>query len=240
MRDNNPLQLFHRFIRKTSLSRWDTNMPQFDPKITYKHYLRFEQILLPSESGQDSGLKRLIHQRRSRRSFADKQPGLGTVAYVLNNSCGLTGEAEDGADYLRMYPSAGARYPLETYLFALTEGDLQSGLYHYNVRRQSLEVVDFRPDTLRLQSAFNQEFLLHAHFIIILTANPHRSLSKYGIRGARHIFIEAGHVGQNICLLCEDVGLSCCSIGGFLDSELSQLLYLDPNEEVPLYVLAIG
>jgi SagB-type dehydrogenase family enzyme len=240
MRDDNPLRFFHRFIRKTSLSRWDVNLPQFDPKITYKHYLRFEQIPLSNESGQGSSIQRLINRRRSRRSFGNKQPGLGVIAYVLNNACGLTEEAEDGVDFLRTYPSAGARYPLETYLFALTKGELHPGLYHYNVRRRTLEVLDLRTDTRKLQEAFDQEFMLHAHLLLILTACPHRTLSKYGSRGARHIFIEAGHVGQNICLLCEDVGLNCCPIGGFLDNQLSRMLYLDPNEELPVYALAIG
>jgi nitroreductase len=52
--------------------------------------------------------------------------------------------------------------------------------------------------------------------------------------------LEAGHVGQNVCLLCEEVGLCCCPIGGFLDAGLRRILHIDETEETPVYALAFG
>jgi len=41
----------------------------------------------------------------------------------------------------RFYPSAGARYPLEIYPIIFSSSDLEQGIYHYNSRDHSLELI---------------------------------------------------------------------------------------------------
>ena len=41
----------------------------------------------------------------------------------------------------RAYPSGGARFPLEIYVFLFKCKDLVSGIYHYNVLDHSLEKI---------------------------------------------------------------------------------------------------
>ena len=48
----------------------------------------------------------------------------------------------------RFYPSGGARYPLEVYLLIQRVDSLTTGLYHYNVKENSLEILSTRLDDI--------------------------------------------------------------------------------------------
>jgi len=41
-----------------------------------------------------------------------------------------------------MYPSAGARYPLEIYVVILNSKEIPEGIYHYNVKWNTLELLE--------------------------------------------------------------------------------------------------
>lgn len=76
--------------------------------------------------------------------------------------------------------------------------------------------------------------------IVFITAIFERSVFKYGDRGYRFIFLEAGHVAQNMNLVCAALGLGCVNIGGFFDREIDDLLDLDGITHSTLYMLALG
>jgi SagB-type dehydrogenase family enzyme len=65
-------------------------------------------------------------------------------------------------------------------------------------------------------------------------------MRKYGDRGYRYILIEAGHVGQNAMLSCENLELASLALGGFLDAPLADLLGIDAGDELPIYAIAVG
>jgi len=53
------------------------------------------------------------------------------------------------------------------------------------------------------------------------------------------VHIEVGHVGQNIYLQAESIGLGTVVVGAFYDEEVARVLnFPDANE--PLYVMPIG
>ena len=52
---------------------------------------------------------------------------------------------------------------------------------------------------------------------LIITAEYSRSSSKYGERGVRYSMIEAGHVGQNVFLQAEALGLDAGIVGAFTE-----------------------
>jgi SagB-type dehydrogenase family enzyme len=62
---------------------------------------------------------------------------------------------------------------------------------------------------------------------------------KYSDRGYRFALIEAGHAAQNLSLIAEALKLKCCSIGGFLDDELADILELS-GDELALYGIALN
>jgi SagB-type dehydrogenase family enzyme len=67
-----------------------------------------------------------------------------------------------------------------------------------------------------------------------------RNQNKYGERGYRYILLEAGHIGQNIYLVSEALGLKCCALGGTRDENLEELVDIDGVTESVVYALAVG
>lgn len=66
-----------------------------------------------------------------------------------------------------------------------------------------------------------------------------RTVNKYSERGYRFALLEAGHIGQNTCLLATARGIKVCPIGGFHDENLANLIDIDLNDELPLYCISI-
>jgi len=85
-----------------------------------------------------------------------------------------------------------------------------------------------------------QDLIKNSSLIILISAVFGRTMVKYKERGLRYIFIEAGHLGQNISLVTEKLGLGSCAIGGFLDKEINKLLDIDSQKESVIYIFAIG
>jgi SagB-type dehydrogenase family enzyme len=142
---------------------------------------------------------------------------------------------------LRPVPSAGGLFPLELYLITQRVEGLPDGLYHYNVRRHSLETLESTRQFERFQpSLFMFESVKDANVVLFLTAVFKRTQKKYGPRGYRYIFLEAGHVAQNVCLLAVEANLGTLCMGGYSDTQICGLLGLNPLEEGVIYSIALG
>jgi nitroreductase len=63
---------------------------------------------------------------------------------------------------------------------------------------------------------------------------------KYGLRGYRFVLLEAGHLAQNVLLVCEGLRLAAVPIGGFYDRPLDDLLGADGVNESILYAVCLG
>ena len=61
----------------------------------------------------------------------------------------------------------------------------------------------------------------------------------YGARGYRYAMMVSGRLGERLYLAATAMGLGCCGIGAFYDSEASQLLGLTSTSRL-LYLVAIG
>lgn len=85
-----------------------------------------------------------------------------------------------------------------------------------------------------------EKWIIKAAIIFILTGVLDRTRIKYGDRGYRYTLIEAGHLGQNICLIAAELGLVSCPIGGYIDDKVDHLLDIDLQKEVTLYLIAVG
>jgi SagB-type dehydrogenase family enzyme len=195
-------------------------------------------------SGAESGqLGKLIGSRRSRREFDARPLALEQVATILNLGMGETAAADTDAGRPRSFraaPSAGALYPLEAYLLAERVDDLARGLHHYDPTDNVLEHIDSAQSLSTLAAATGMEELSSAPAMLVITAIPARSRLKYGERAYRFILIETGHVAQNMILAAEQLGLSACPIGGFVDDEVDGILGIDGLDEISLYIIAIG
>lgn len=166
---------------------------------------------------------------------------LQDISYILYSSCGLIHTDGDFNHTRRPYPSAGARYPLEIYPLVLNVRGLKRGLYHYNVRDNLLELILEKDFSSWVLKAFGrQDWLLTASVIFIIAAVLERTRIKYRDRGYRFALLEAGHMGQNICLFAANRRLGTCALGGYIDAEVDKLLDIQLGREATLYVIAAG
>jgi SagB-type dehydrogenase family enzyme len=182
-------------------------------------------------------LEEAILERRSRRDFKDSPLTLAEVSQIVWAAQGITDDTG-----LRAAPSAGALYPLDLYLVVGEQGveGLGEGVYHYLPQSHSLELAlqgDVRQALARL--SLDQTFIAEAPLSLVITAEYERTAKKYGERGARYVHMEAGHVGQNVYLQAEALGLGTVTVGAFQDEKIAQALNLPPSYR-PLYVMPIG
>lgn len=214
--------------------RWE-EMPE-----AYKTYPGAESISLPEPA--HLGIKSLWDVLKSRRSIRDYASGhisMQELSQLLWAIQGAT--AKMGQYILRTAPSAGALYPIETYVLANQVKDLQAGIYHYDVRQHRVEVVkkgNFGAEIA--QAALNQDMLQQAAVVFIWTAVVDRSKWKYRERAYRYIYMDAGHIGQNAYLAAEALRLGCCTVGAFFDDEVNSTIGVDGEKEIAVYLCAVG
>lgn len=204
----------------------------------YKQYNRLQSIPLPIHSaGRKDYLKTLLVLRHSYRNVSGKPVSLKQLSELLFYSAGLVHQGEAGkTEDRRPYPFAGETSTLEMYLWVRRGSDIKKGIYHYCVASHSLDVL-LQPVTTEdcIDIWGRQKWVKKAAIILFITAVYNRTMYTYGPRGSLFPFIEAGHLMQNIYLLCPTLNLGCCAIGQFRDDAVIRLLDLDPNEEYPIY-----
>ena len=173
------------------------------------------------------------------RDYTSRPLTLSQVSELLYAGCGVTAKASGHG--LRAAPSAGALYPFEIYLVVNRVEDLEPGIYHYDPQPHALE--------LRAQGAFSgdlvlaclgQEFLFGAGIVFVLAAVFDRACHKYGDRGYRYVYMEAGHISQNLYLQAASLGLGTVAIGAFFDHQVNALIGLDGTKEAAVYLQAVG
>jgi SagB-type dehydrogenase family enzyme len=214
-------------------------------RMMYSSYKRYRpaartELPEPAETGELAGL---IARRRSRRDFATRPLALESVSALLRFSVGETAAADEGVGRPRPFraaPSAGALYPLEAYLVAARVDGLATGVHRYDPAAHALEHIDFQPRLDALARATAMDELGAAAGMMVVTAIPARSRLKYGERAYRFVLLEAGHVAQNMLLVAEQLGLSACAVGGFVDAEVDTAIGIDGVDEISLYVVALG
>jgi SagB-type dehydrogenase family enzyme len=141
----------------------------------------------------------------------------------------------------RTSPSAGALYPVETYLSIHHVEDVAQGIYHFNVLDFTLEEVapgNFGDYLSR--ASLDQAMVERAAVVFVWTAIVLRAMWKYRNRCMRYIFMDAGHVAQNLQLAATALGLGCCPIGAFYDEEINSVLKVDGEEETTIYLASVG
>jgi SagB-type dehydrogenase family enzyme len=198
-------------------------------------------IALPAPLSQGGApLWEAIRARRSvHRLAAQAGVSLGELAQLAWAAQGVTAAGLDPPR--RAAPSAGATYPLETYVAAYSVAGLEPGIYRYDALAHALRLVR-SADALKAlgPAALDQAVVTSASLVFIFTAVLRRSRGKYGPRAPRYATLEAGHIAQNVALAAGALGLASCPVGAFADEDLNALLGVDAAEESTLYLVAVG
>lgn len=206
----------------------------------YKEYPDRKRVSLPAPDPPGNiALAEALRARRSVRDYIPKPISLQELSYLLWASDGVSGEYHG---YLfRTAPSAGALYPVETYLVANRVDELESGVYHYDVRDHALDTVRIGNLAFDIaDAALGQRMCADAAVVFVWTAVFDRCKWKYGQRAYRYVYLDAGHIAQNLALAAVSIGLGSCQIGALYDDEVNQIVGVDGIEESVLYMSAVG
>jgi SagB-type dehydrogenase family enzyme len=215
------------------------------PKV-FKEYSDAEVVELPKPlSGAGMSIGAAIEAcRRPVRGLGQDAVSLRDLSTLLYMTNGVTGELRyPGITYyLRAAPSAGALYPIVTYVLVRNVSDLPPGLYHYAVSGHKLH-------RLRGGHALNKDLaalVAHGDFVenapvtLIFTAIYFRSSWKYGERAYRYCLLDAGHLAVQTMLAARGLGYRSKLIGRFDDSKVNAFLTVDEEQEGTLLILPVG
>jgi SagB-type dehydrogenase family enzyme len=118
---------------------------------------------------------------------------------------------------------------------------LDLGIYFLNVTNFSLEMKNRGDFSLQIaQAALDQDIAREAAVVFVWVAVIHRSRQKYRQRAYRYIYLDCGHIGQNLYLAATAMGLGCCGIAAFFDDEVNNLIEVDGLEETAIYLASVG
>lgn len=235
--------LGYRYLQETKFDRNSVRLtprPQIVPTDTTKQYSNAEKIELPPDwDKHEESLWQALQERRSVRKYADFPLNKTILAQLLWATQGIT--AQSGPYYLRTAPSAGALYPIETYVVVEDVEGIASGLFHFDVVSFQLERLTSGQISQNVAyAALEQFFMAKGAVIFIWSAILRRTMSKYGHRGMRYVFMDVGHICQNLLLAATALKLNACPVAAFYDDELNDILELDGEEESVLYMAVVG
>jgi SagB-type dehydrogenase family enzyme len=211
-----------------------------DKPDTYKSYPGARRLPLPSpQTAGGAGLWDALARRRSVRRFQTAPLTQAELSQLLWAAQGITLRVERYA--LRTAPSAGALYPVETYLVIHSVEDVEPGVYHYALQTHELEQL--RQGDYRLEvasAALDQTMAAQASVVFVWTAVFGRSKWKYRQRAYRYVYLDAGHIAANVALGAVALGLGSCQVGALYDDEANALLGVDGEEESTIYMTVVG
>jgi SagB-type dehydrogenase family enzyme len=232
-----------RYLEETRYSRESLGEPQrVYPRAPAAKGYPEALARLPLDPAAGRGPANLwdcLQRRRSQRQYQARPLTREELSALLWASQGIT---LAGPHYsLRAAPSAGALYPVETYLAVHRVEGVAPGIWHFQVSEFALELLaagDFRRPLA--EAGLGQGFLGRAGAVFIWTGVLNRARWKYRERAIRYLFLDAGHLCQNLMLAATALGLGCCPVGAFFDGEVEYLLQVNPEEEPALYLAAVG
>lgn len=220
--------------------------------LLFKIYPTLEVTRLPRDF-RDSGVPALSTIAASKVAVeGDSLPDLDTLAQLLFFSAGVTKSKKhsQGETFFRAAACTGALYEIELYIVC---GDLPdkakpsgppaiaAGVYHFGAAEfglRQLRAGDFRQRILAATA--NEPAIAKAPVIVICTGTYWRNAWKYRSRTYRHFGWDNGTILANLLAECAAAKLPSKIIGGFVDSQVNELLGLDTKREVAFSMVAIG
>ncbi|MGA3291172.1 MAG: SagB/ThcOx family dehydrogenase [Candidatus Bathyarchaeia archaeon] len=206
----------------------------------YKSYPSGKNVQLPSQLQEATTcFTEVLRRRKSIRAFSTQPLSKVDLAFLLWASTGIQ-RVEHGYEF-RTAPSAGALYPIETYIAANNVEDVESGIYHYSIKNHLLEEIktgNFGDDLAH--AALDQKMCATASVVFIWAAVVRRSKWKYAQRAYRYIYLDAGHIAENLALAATSITCGSCQVGAFFDDEINSIVGIDGTEESAICLSVIG
>ena len=203
-----------------------------------------QHLALPDPQALDlgeMGLREAIETRRSLRTYSESPLRLEELSFLLWCTQGVKPESTSKFT-LRTVPSAGARHAFETILLINRVDGLESDLYQYDAGNHELIKWDSPADITGqvMAACLDQRIIGNSAVTFIWAAERVRMAWRYGERGLRYLYLDAGHVCQNLHLAAESMSAGACAVGAFNDDTLNDLLQLDGTSRFVVYLAGVG
>ena len=183
-----------------------------------------------------------IRGRESRRQYTEEPLSLEELSFLLWATQGVRELIRNGLVTLRTVPSGGGMHPFETYLLVNRVEGVEPGIYRYLAIEHKL-YQEFAGKTRieRIGEICNeQHFVGKGAVVFVWAVRPYRTEYRYGEDSLKDILISVGHICQNLYLACESIGAGTCAIGAYQQEPLDDLIGVDGDEEVVLYLAPVG
>ena len=186
----------------------------------------------PKTKGSMS-LEEAIKNRDSCRRFKREELNISHISQLLWAAYGI--RCTDTIQGISLtVPSAGTTYPMEIYLVE------QRGVFRYLKESHDLEEIYSGDLRKRLaKGALGQDAVENAPVVFVIACVYRRICGRYGERGIRYAYMEAGHIAQNILLEGVSLGIQGVPIGAFREEDVKHSIRL-PDDHDPLYIIPVG
>jgi len=189
----------------------------------------------------DKNISELIYDRKSHRVFSEEEISLEDLSFLLWATQGVKKVMDNGYVAFRTVPSAGARHPFETYIYADKVKGLEKGLYRYlpfSNQLAELKLGDFSDEVG--MAAAGQIFVGKCAVSFIWSVIPYRTEWRYDVGSYKPILLDAGHVCQNLYLACEALDLGTVAIAAYDQKKMDEFIEVDGYDEMTVYVAPVG
>ncbi|MHC4092194.1 MAG: SagB/ThcOx family dehydrogenase, partial [Planctomycetota bacterium] len=203
-----------------------------------KSYAGLPVVELPGGLADGDDLFATIRRRRSIREWAEPNMTVDELASVLYQAFGISGQG----DLLLCDPSVEDNRALNLYAIVNEVEGLEPGVYYYRRYEHALTEIrmgDHRRARVYAASLF-QEAVGNADAALVMTVDVQRLGYPDADRGYRYACLNAGMLGGRVYLQTTALQLGCCGIGAFFDDEVSELIGVSPEQELVVYLAAIG
>ncbi|MBZ2196552.1 nitroreductase family protein [Occultella gossypii] len=217
-----------------------------DEALVVQEYFRVLGLLsLGQLSDRDgrSPLHSLLGRRRTSRRFGADPVRVAHLGRLLLAAQGPVGAGR------RSVPSAHARYPLSLTVVAGNVDELPSGVYRYQPDTDSLtlRVAGDHRWAFADATLVDRDWVAGAAAIVVIGADLDASARHFadqspaGDRGARYVWLEAGHVSQDLYLQATEDGLGAALVAGVDDDRLHAAADgVLPGGHRPLVLFTVG
>jgi SagB-type dehydrogenase family enzyme len=235
------------FLRLTKYENLETSpQKQGQPLPSLELPLENGSELFDLPSGKNVPLNeidliQLVEKRESLRKYLDKPLTLEEFSFLLWGTQGVKSLTEKTLSK-RTVPSAGSRHPFETFLLVNDVTGLSPGLYRYLALSHKLARLPSRENINQTltEACLKQQHVKTSAVTFIWVAVPHRTVWRYSQRAYRYIYLDAGHVCQNLYLLAEAIDCGVCAIAAFDDDLANRAIGFDGEDLFVIYLASVG
>ena len=187
------------------------------------------QLTEPDTEGTIT-LEQALAKRRNVSQFTNEALKPSQISQLAWAGQGIT-ETQQG---LRTAPTIGGLFPIEL-IFAT-----QEGIFAYNPMEHRLEQISDLDVRIPLAGATAMpESVAGAACNIVLTGSIRQVSERFPDKARTYLYLEAGHIAQNIQLQAAVLDLGSVAVAGFNATNVRKACGLARNLD-PLYIICVG